>query len=97
MAHWSVKVCSSNAARIDFQAGPNKGDNDVFASWHAGGGVKSFPMQDRVQSLNRIYFKATTPGRDQTDIWENRNAETYFRRRHCSRHLPHGNRLDVGC
>jgi hypothetical protein len=66
--HWTAKVCRSVAASVTMQAGPNKDDNDVFASWHPPDGQKSFVLPDRVQSLNKIYFKAVTPGRDQTDM-----------------------------
>jgi hypothetical protein len=50
------------------QAGPGNTDNDVFATWHPADGRKSFNFPSRSQSLNNIYFRATTPGHDQTDM-----------------------------
>jgi hypothetical protein len=66
--HWTVKVCSSRAASVTMQAGPSHDDNDVFATWGPHDGQKAWVMPQRVQSLNKIYFQATTPGKDQTDM-----------------------------
>ena len=64
--HWAFHVCKSVAASVTVQAGPRKDDNDVFKTWMPADGNKSFLMPARVQSLNKIYVKATTPGHDQT-------------------------------
>jgi len=66
--HWTVEVCSSKAQSVTLQAGPKSDDNDVFATWRPADGKKPFNLPTRVQSLDNIYFKATTPGRDQTDL-----------------------------
>jgi hypothetical protein len=68
MARWQVKVCSSNAQSVTMQAGPSSGDNDVFATWHPNDGQKLFDLPARIQSDGKIFFKATTPGKDQTDL-----------------------------
>ena len=68
MPHWTVKVCGSSAQSITMQAGPHKSDNNVFATWRPADGQKEIPLPDRIQSFKNIYFKATTPGNDQTDL-----------------------------
>jgi hypothetical protein len=66
-AQWAAKVCSSQAASVTFP-GPDKDHNNVFATWTPQDGQKVFPFPDNIQSLGKLYFKATTPGRVQTDM-----------------------------
>jgi hypothetical protein len=68
MAHWTVKVCGSVAQKVDMQAGPSNTDNDVFATWRPVDGQKSFNLPDRIQNRDKIYFRAVTPGKGQTDL-----------------------------
>ena len=55
---WTVVVCSSRASEITLQAGPNKFDNQTFATWRASGGQRIYELPARVQNLSEIYFQA---------------------------------------
>jgi hypothetical protein len=63
-----TKVVGAGNDRRFMSTRPSNTDNDVFGTWHPNDGNKHFDFPDRSQSLNNIYFRATTPGHDQTDM-----------------------------
>jgi hypothetical protein len=66
--HWYVVICSSAAATVTLQAGPNSGNNVVFAQWHQGDEQKGFALPDPDQGLGSVFVQLTLPpGNHQTE------------------------------